>query len=67
MQDDSEFKVKLNWQGHYNESAITLSIPRQLIKANGNKIQILMKFDPNAQNAQLKGVKGNWDEPVAYV
>ena len=38
MKDDKEFEVKLNWQGHYNESSLTLTIPRALIKQNENKV-----------------------------
>jgi hypothetical protein len=25
-----------------------------------------MKFNPNVENEQLKGVRGNWEEPKAY-
>ena len=25
-----------------------------------------MKYNPNVQNTELKGVRGNWEEPVAY-
>jgi hypothetical protein len=67
MKDNTEFQVKLNWQGHYNESAVTLTLPRALIIANENKVQILMKFNPNVPNTQVKGVRGNWEEPQAYV
>jgi len=38
MKDDKEFEVKLNWQGHYNESSLSLTIPRALIKQNENKV-----------------------------
>ena len=66
MKDDKEFEVKLNWQGHYNESSLSLTIPRALIKQNENKVQILMKFNPNVKNDKLKGIQGNWEEPKAY-
>jgi hypothetical protein len=26
-----------------------------------------MKFNPNDENKKLKGIRGNWEEPIAYV
>jgi len=66
MQEGSEFKVKLQFQGHYDEPDVTLTIPRALIKASENKVQVSLRFDPNVENAQLKGIRGNWEEPTAY-
>jgi hypothetical protein len=43
-----------------------LTVPRALIKASNNKVQVNMKFDPNVNNAQIKGLKGNWDSAIAY-
>lgn len=45
---------------------MTLKVPRALIKAAENKIQIKLEFNPNVENTQLKGIRGNWETAIAY-
>merc|ERR1711981_900177 len=40
MKAGATIKVQMEFQGHYNESNLEVEIPRDLIKANGNQIDI---------------------------
>ena len=43
----TKFNLNLQFHGHYEEPALEVQIPRQLIKSNENQVRILMIFDPN--------------------
>ena len=56
---NKDVKVQFQFQGHYDEKDLTISIPRSMIKEANNTVRVQMIFNPYLN-------KGTWELVMGY-